>query len=88
MKTKLMANHENRAQSRLRSYKLSDLVEFAFALVILVIGALTMAFGILKFVAGTSLLFGNTDPAFQVLVGFVVVIIGSFLMQDGRTSPV
>lgn len=64
----------------------SELVEFAFALVVLVIGALTMAFGILKYLTGTSLLYGNTDPAFQFLVGFVVVIIASFLIPDNTKS--
>ncbi len=81
-----MTDLQKRESSRMRAYNFSQYVEFAIAVVVLVLGALTLAFGIVKYVAGVSILFGDTDPAFQVLVGFVVVITGSFLIPDGFKS--
>lgn len=70
----------------MRSYSISEMASFAMALVVLVLGALTLAFAIVKVVAGINILYGNTDPAFQFVVGFSIVILGSMLIPGNRRN--
>lgn len=56
------------------------MVRFAASLIVLVLGAVMLAEGVLGWVAGTSLFFEGVDPSFKFVVGFLFIVLAASIM--------
>ena len=51
---------------------------------VIALGALMMASGIVKLVANNNLIFGTTDPVYEFFVGLVFILIAAFMLRDTK----
>lgn len=75
-----MADVERRS-SGISAFRVSEIVGFGLALVVFVLGALMLAFALVRVLTGQAIMFGNTDPVFQFVVGFVIINVGAVMMD-------
>ncbi len=53
-------------------------------IIVIVLGALMLAEGILVYVSDSSIFFEGTNPSFAAAVGLVVMMVGGSLVEEGR----
>ena len=59
-------------------------LRFSGSLLVIVLGAIMLAEGVLSSVTGTSIFFEGINPSFKVVVGFIVIILAASIMQDSK----
>jgi small neutral amino acid transporter SnatA (MarC family) len=78
---------KERTEARNR-YDIAQLLGFVFVVLVLALGALMMAGAIVKTISNTTILFGATNPAFEFVVGFIIIILAANIMAQNRPRPV
>lgn len=79
-----MAEMTKKRTARIRSYSTAEIRNVSLALVVVIIGALTIGLAITKVVASEELLYGNTNPTFQFLVGLALLVVGVYLFPPRK----
>ncbi len=75
---------ENAARSRFATPR--DVFSFGAAIVLIVLGALMIAEGIIGALNGTSLFFSGVNRGFEFVMGLVTLIVGASLMPEEKGS--
>jgi len=57
---------------------------FAAGLIVIVLGALMIAEGVLGWVTGTSLFYEGVNHSFEFVVGFIAIVLGASLLDEGK----
>ena len=59
-------------------------LRFSGSLLVIILGAIMLAEGVLGSVTGTSIFFEGINPSFKVVVGFIAIILAASIMQDSK----
>jgi len=59
-----------------------DIMSFGLGIIVLVLGALMLAEGVLGWVTGASLFFEGVNPSFKFVVGLIAIVSTSSLMRE------
>jgi len=70
------------AQARFKTP--TDVAHFAAALLLIVLGALMLAEGILGAMNGSTLFFGGVNRGFEFVMGLVTLIVGASMMPAAK----
>ncbi len=70
--------------ARRRFRNASDVFSFAVGLVVIVLGALMLADGIVGWLNDTSFLFEGVNRGFEFVVGFMGVVLGASLIPEEK----
>ncbi len=73
------------ARSRFSSIR--DVLNAGASIVLIVLGALLLAEGVVGALNGTTLFFGGVNRGFEFIMGLVTVIVGASLMPPQKPSP-
>jgi len=65
-----------------------DIRSLVAGVISIVVGALMLADGVLRAIAGISLFFGDTNPSFAVAVGIIGLLLGAHLVEKGEAEEV
>ena len=57
---------------------------FAAGLIVIALGALMIAEGVLGWVTGTSLFYEGVNHSFEFVVGFIAIVLGASLLDEGK----
>jgi len=61
-----------------------DVGRLVEGIIVIVLGALMLAEGVVGYVAGLSIFFAGTNPAFVVAVGIIALVLGASLIEKGE----
>jgi len=57
---------------------------FAAGLIVIVLGALMLAEGVLGWITGTSLFYEGINHSFEFVVGFIAIVLAAPLLEEGK----
>lgn len=63
-----------------------NIAKIASGLPVLILGALILADGVVSYVGGDPFWLGDTNPNLSIAVGLISVILGGFLIGEGRSQ--
>ncbi len=76
---------ERSARSRFSSVR--DIFSFGASIVLIVLGALLIAEGVIGSINGTMLFFDGVNRGFEFIVGLVTIIVGASEMPEAKPAP-
>ena len=81
-----MTDYEHKTErGAITSNDLSEVTRFAGSLIVLVLGALMLAEGVVKSVTKTAIFFPSVDGNFEFVVGFIVLVFAASIMSMNRS---
>ena len=83
--TELEEERKTGKEDRISSSDWAEVTRFAGSLIVFILGALMIAEGVVKSVAGSTIFFPSVDGNFEFVVGFVVIVLAASIMSVNRS---
>ncbi len=64
---------------------LAQVTRFAGSFIVLILGTLMLAEGVIKSIAGSTLFFPELGSSFEFVIGFVIIVLGASVMSMNKS---